>query len=122
MAGYACNKYAYYDGTAKLAEAWIAKDLKFPVKMHIKSGRSDGSIKIITNSGDTIVKLSNIKKVSVNATLFEIPAGYAKAEEPKRPAKKKLVALSSVSGTVKGKAPWGTSHCRRGRDEGGGEP
>ena len=107
VAGYACDKYEYYDGTAKLAEAWIAKDLKFPVKMHIKSGRSDGSIKVKTNIGDTIVKLSNIKKVSVNATLFEIPAGYAKAKEPKRPAVKKPVALSSVSGTVKGKAPWG---------------
>jgi len=107
VAGYVCNKYEYYDGTAKLAEAWVARDLNFPVKMHIKSGRSDGSIKVKTNIGDTIVKLSNIKKVSVNATLFEIPAGYAKAEKPKRPAGKKPVALSSVSGTVKGKAPWG---------------
>ena len=107
VAGYTCNKYAYYDGTAKLAEAWIAGDLKFPVKMHIKSGRSDGPIKVKTNIGDTIVKLSNIKKVSVNATLFEIPAGYVKEKKPKRPAKNKPVALSAVSGTVKGKAPWG---------------
>jgi hypothetical protein len=107
VAGYMCNKYEYYDGTAKLAEAWVARDLKFPVKMHIKSGRSDGTIKVKTNIGDTIVKLSNIKKVSVNPALFEIPAGYAKAEKPKRPAGKKPVALSAVSGTVKGKAPWG---------------
>jgi len=107
MAGYACDKYAYYDGTAKLAEAWIAKDLNFPVKMHIKSGRSDGSIKIKTNVGDTTVKLSNIREGSVNATLFEIPAGYAKVKEPKRKAVKKPSALPSVTGTVKGKAPWG---------------
>ena len=107
VAGYVCNKYEYYDGTAKLAEAWVARDLKFPVKMHIKSGRSDGNIKVKTNIGDTIVKLSNIKKVSVDVTLFEIPAGYAKAEEPKRPAAKKPISLSAVSGTVKGKAPWG---------------
>ncbi len=107
VAGYVCNKYEYYDGTAKLAEAWVARDLKFPLKMHIKSGRSDGNIKVKTNIGDTIVELSNIREVSVNVTLFEIPAGYAKAEEPKRPAGKKPISLSSVSGTVKGKAPWG---------------
>ena len=107
VAGYVCTKYEYYDGTAKLAEAWIARDLKFPVKMHIKSGRSDGNIKVKTNIGDTIVELSNIKKVSVDVTLFEIPAGYAKAEKPKRPAGEKPIALSSISGTVKGKAPWG---------------
>jgi len=107
VAGYVCDKYEYYDGTAKLAEAWVSRDLKFSLKVFIKSGRNDGSIKVKTNIGDTTVELSNIREVPVNVTLFEIPAGYAKAEEPKRPAGKKQVSLSSVSGTVKGKAPWG---------------
>jgi len=30
VAGYVCNKYAYYDGTAKLAEAWVARDPQIP--------------------------------------------------------------------------------------------
>ncbi len=107
VAGYLCDKYEYYDGTAKLAEAWISRDLKFPLKVFIKSGRNDVNIKVKTNIGDTTVELNNIREVPVNVALFEIPAGYAKAEEPKRPAGKKQVSLSSVSGTVKGKAPWG---------------
>jgi len=104
LSGYLCEKYGYYDGTAKLAESWVARVLDFPIKFFIKSGRDDKTIKIKTNISDTKVELSNIKKSPVDAKLFAIPSGYT--AEPKPKAKEKA-PLTAVKQLVKGTAPWG---------------
>jgi hypothetical protein len=106
LAGYLCEKYGYYDGQAKLAESWVARALDFPIKLFIKSGRDDTTIKIKTNISDTKVELSNIKKSPVDVGLFVIPSGYVKAAEPKLKAKEKT-PLTGVTQSVKGTAPWG---------------
>lgn len=107
VAGYACDKYEYFDGSAKLAEVWFARDLQFPIKIHIVSGRDSGSIKVKTNIGDTRVELRNIKEGTVDPNLFRIPEGYSKAKRPEAPKKKAAASLPSVSGMEKGTSPWG---------------
>jgi hypothetical protein len=106
LAGYPCEKYGYYDGSAQLAESWVAQALDFPIKFFIKSGRDDTNIKVKTNISDTKVELSNIKKSPVDGGLFEIPPGYVKAVETKPKAKEKT-PLTAVKQLVKGTAPWG---------------
>ncbi len=107
LAGYACDKYEYFDGSAKLAEVWFSKDLQFPVKIHIVSGRGEGSINVKTNIGDTWVELRNIKEGPVDPGLFSIPEGYAQAKTPEAPKKKAAASLPSVSLMEKGTSPWG---------------
>ncbi|MBT8489798.1 MAG: DUF4412 domain-containing protein, partial [Deltaproteobacteria bacterium] len=106
LAGYLSEKYGYYDGTAKLAESWVARVLNFPIKLFIKSGRNDTNIKVRTNISDTKVELSNIKKSPVDAGLFAIPSGYVQEAKPKLKAKEKT-PLTAVKQLVKGTAPWG---------------
>ena len=107
LAGYACDKYEYFDGPAKLAEVWFSKDLQFPVKIHIVSGRGDGSINVKTNIGDTRVELRNIKEGPVDPDLFRIPEGYVRSKRAESPKKKAVSSLPSVSGMKKGTSPWG---------------
>ncbi len=108
IAGYTCDRYAYYDQEFKLADVWFAEKLQsFPVKVHMVSGRNDGSIKVKTNWGDTRVALSNIKEGPVDAALFAIPRGFTKELDPVEARKKAVAALPAVSGTLKGTAPWG---------------
>ncbi|OPX34071.1 MAG: hypothetical protein B1H11_11505 [Desulfobacteraceae bacterium 4484_190.1] len=107
LEGYACDKYEYFDGSAKLAEVWLARDLQFPIKIHIVSGRGEGSINVKTNIGDTRVELRNIKEGPVDPGLFRIPEGYARAKRPEPPKKKVAASLPSVSGMEKGTSPWG---------------
>ncbi|MCJ7596569.1 MAG: DUF4412 domain-containing protein, partial [Desulfobacterales bacterium] len=107
LAGYACDKYEYFDGSAKLAEVWFSRILQFPVKIHIVSGRGEGNINVKTNIGDTRVELRNIKEGHVDPGLFRIPEGYAQAKPPEAPKKKAATSLPSVSGMEKGTSPWG---------------
>ena len=107
LAGYACDKYEYFDGSAKLAEVWYSRELQFPIKIHIVSGRGEGSINVKTNIGDTRVELRNIKEGPVDPGLFRIPEGYARAKRPEAPKKKAAASLPSVSGMEKGTSPWG---------------
>ena len=107
LAGYACDKYEYFDGSAKLAEVWFSGKLQFPVKIHIVSGRDEGGINVKTNIGDTRVELRNIKEGPVYPGLFRIPEGYAQAKPPEAPKKKAATSLPSVSGMEKGTSPWG---------------
>lgn len=107
LAGYACDKYEYFDGSAKLAEVWFSRILQFPVKIHIVSGRGEGNINVKTNIGDTRVELRNIKEGPVDPGLFRIPEGYAQAKPPEAPKKKAATSLPSVSGMEKGTSPWG---------------
>ncbi len=108
IAGYTCDRYAYYDQKFKLAEVWFARNLNsFPLRAHTVSGRKDGSIKIKTNWGDSKVELSNIKEGPVDAALFAVPRGFAKELDPAEARKKAVAALPAVSKTVKGVAPWG---------------
>ena len=107
LAGYACDKYEYFDGSAKLAEVWFSKDLQFPIKIHIVSGRGEGSINVKNNIGDTRVELRNIKEGPVDPGLFGIPEGYARAKRPEAPKKKGAASLPSVSGMEKGTSPLG---------------
>ena len=107
LAGYACDKYEYFDGSAKLAEVWFSRILQFPVKIHIVSGRGEGNINVKTNIGDTRVELRNIKEGPVDHGLFRIPEGYAQAKPPEAPKKKAATSLPSVSGMEKGTSPWG---------------
>jgi ankyrin repeat protein len=108
IAGYTCDRYGYYDQEFKLADVWFAEKLQsFPVKVHMVSGRKDGSIQVKTNWGDTRIALSNIKEGPVDAALFAIPLGFTKELDPAEARKKAVAALPAVSGTLKGTAPWG---------------
>ena len=107
LAGYVCDKYEYFDGSAKLAEVWYSRELQFPIKIHIVSGRGEGSINVKTNIGDTRVELRNIKEGPVDPGLFRIPEGYARAKRPEALKKKAAASLPSVSGMEKGTSPWG---------------
>ncbi len=108
IAGYTCERYGYYDKEFKLADVWFASKLNsFPLKVHMVSGRKDGSIKVTTNWGDTKIELSNIKEGPVDATLFAVPSGFIKELSPAQARKKAAAALPAVSGTLKGTAPWG---------------
>jgi len=107
LAGYACDKYEYFDGSAKLAEVWFSRDLQFPVKIYIVSGRGEDAINVKANIGDTWVELRNIKEGPVDPGLFSIPEGYAQAKRPEAPKRKVAASLPSVSGMEKGTSPWG---------------
>lgn len=108
IAGYACDHYGFYDQDFKLADVWFAPDLdNFPVKAHIVSGRDDGAIQVKSNIGDTKLELSDISEEPIEAALFSVPRGYAKAEAPAKVRKKTAGSLQTVAEVVKGEAPWG---------------
>jgi len=111
VAGYPCAHEAFYDQDFKLADAWFAPDLqRFPVKMHVVSGRHDGGIRVQSPLGDTRLELSNIQRGPIDAALFTVPEGYTRSTSSEN-ASQPIVA----SGQYKGVAPWGR-RIRKGQD------
>jgi outer membrane lipoprotein-sorting protein len=72
--GYLCDKYAFtfHDSSMGTQYQWISKKLNLMIKM--------------ASEGSTVFKMAtemrNIKEQPVPDSLFELPAGYTKVEEP----------------------------------------
>jgi len=103
VAGLSCTHEAFYDKDFKLADGWFAPDLgRFPVQMHLVSGRRDGAVQAHSSLGDTRLALSNIRRESIDPALFTLPQGYTRTTSPADASQ-----AVSVPGQFKGSAPWG---------------
>ena len=103
VAGLSCTHEAFYDKNFKLADGWFALDLgRFPVKLHIVSGRRDGAVQAQSPLGDTHLASSNIQRKSIDPALFAVPEGYTQTASPANASE-----VASVPGQFKGTAPWG---------------
>jgi negative regulator of sigma E activity len=75
VSGYDCQKiqYVYHDKSLGTLTQWVAKKLKYPIKMEHKG-----------QAGEMSMEYRNIKEGSVSDSLFDLPKGYEKMEMPGR--------------------------------------
>jgi hypothetical protein len=94
ISGYECGKFKFESGNQELMTAWKAKKLGFFLKITMPDKKQ------------SFIQLKNIKEGPVDEVQFQIPAGYAKKEDPRKKREREEAALAVVTTTVKGEAPW----------------
>ncbi|OYD17477.1 hypothetical protein CH333_00880 [candidate division WOR-3 bacterium JGI_Cruoil_03_44_89] len=68
--GYECSKYVISMQGQDVMTRWVSQKLEFPIKIvnHVKQNK--------------FMELTNIQEGSVDDSLFQVPSGYTKWEEP----------------------------------------
>jgi hypothetical protein len=94
ISGYECGKFKFETDTQELMTVWKAKKLGFVLKI------------TLPDTQQSFVELKNIKEGPVDDMRFQVPAGYAKKEDPRKKREREEAALPVVTTTVKGEAPW----------------
>jgi ankyrin repeat protein len=92
--GFECEKSSFYSNDQLLMTQWVSKKLKFHLKIAFHG------------AGGKTVELENIKEGPVDEALFQVPAGYAKKEDPQKKREEERAALAAVTTEVKGEMPW----------------
>lgn len=93
--GYQCDRFKFSrpKESKTVLMVWNSKKLQFKIKQVMYA-----------DNGDATMEVKNIVEGPVDAALFQVPAGYAKAKGPERKAKKP--PPPGITTTVKGSAPW----------------
>ena len=94
ISGYECGKFKFETDEQELMTVWKAKKLGFVLKISLPDKKQ------------SFVQLKNIKEGPVDEVRFQVPAGYAKKEDPKKKREREEAALPVVTTTVKGESPW----------------
>ena len=94
ISGYECGKFKFETDEQELMTVWKAKKLGFVLKISLPDKKQ------------SFVQLKNIKESPVDEVQFQVPAGYARKEDPKEKREREEAALPVVTTTVKGEAPW----------------
>jgi len=92
--GYECDKFKFETGEQELMTVWRSKKLGFFLKITLPDKKQ------------SFIELKNIKESPVDDGQFLVPAGYAKKEDPGKMREREEAALSVITTTVKGEAPW----------------
>ena len=92
--GYACDKFKFESEEKELMTVWKAKKLGFFLKI------------ILADKKQSFIQLKNIKERPVDEAHFQLPAGYAKKEDPGKKREREEAALAAVTTTARGEAPW----------------
>jgi ankyrin repeat protein len=88
ISGYECDKSSLYHEDQLLMTQWVSKKLMFHLKI------------VTQGSGGRTMELKNILEGPVDDALFQVPAGFAKIEEPKE------LVPTGITTSMKGTAPW----------------
>ncbi len=95
--GYTAEKWTYKDGSDK-GEAWMTKDIggfqlfDNPMQENQPQWQKDLQAEgyfplLVYENGDKVFEVTNIDKKSLDASMFEPPAGYQKMDMPMVPQK-----------------------------------
>jgi len=93
IAGIKCEKMIFSDGGKDIMTAWVAKSYGLPIR-------------IVNPENSDRAELKNIKEVRIDKAKFQVPAGYTEQEDPARKRDREEAALSLLTSTATGKAPW----------------
>ncbi len=80
--GFVCQKLETYNQGYKIMTQWVSDELAFPIKIIIHQDEKE-----------TIIKLSNIKKETLQDKLFSIPSSFTQMEDPYLAVKRKEAAM-----------------------------
>ncbi len=94
ISGYECGKFKFETDGQELMTVWKAKKLGFFLKISLPDKKQ------------SFIQLKNIKEGPVDEARFQVPAGYARKEDPRKKREREEAALAVVTTTVKGEAPW----------------
>ncbi len=93
ISGFKCKKLKFEAQGKELMTVWKSKKLGFVLKI------------MLPDKKKSFIHLKNIKEGPVNEVLFQIPAGYAKKEDPKKKREREEAALPVLTTTISGSTP-----------------
>lgn len=94
ISGFKCKKIKYEAQGKELMTVWKSIKLGFVLKLTLPDKKK------------SFLQLKNIKEGAVNNALLQVPAGYAKKEDPRKKREREEAALNVITRSVRGSAPW----------------
>ncbi|NNK85535.1 MAG: hypothetical protein HKO91_08305 [Desulfobacterales bacterium] len=94
ISGFKCKKIKYEAQGKELMTVWKSNKLGFVLKLTLPDKKK------------SFLQLKNIKEGAVNKALLQVPAGYAKKEDPRKKREREEAALNVITRSVRGSAPW----------------
>jgi len=93
ISGFKCKKIKYEAQGREMMTVWKSKKLDFFLKI------------MLPDKKKSFIQLKNIKEGPVDKVLLQVPAGYAKKEDPAKKREREEAALSVLTTTISGIAP-----------------
>ena len=94
ISGFECKKIKFEAQGQEMMTVWKSKKLGFVLKITLPDKKK------------SFIHLKNIKEGSVDEVLLKVPVGYAKKEDPAKKREREEAALSVLTTTISGSAPW----------------
>jgi hypothetical protein len=94
ISGFECKKMKFEAQGQETMTVWKSEKLGFVLKITLPDKKK------------SFIHLKNIKEGLVDKALLQVPAGYAKKEDPAKKREREEAALSVLTSTVRGSAPW----------------
>ena len=94
ISGFKCKKIKYEAQGKELMTVWKSNKLGFVLKLTLPDKKK------------SFLQLKNIKEGAVSKASLQVPAGYAKKEDPAKKREREEAALNVITSTVRGSAPW----------------
>jgi len=93
ISGFECKRLKFEAQGQEMMTVWKSKKLGFILKITLPDKKK------------SFIHLKNIKEGPVDKVLFQVPAGYAKKEDPKKKREREEAALPVLTTTISGSAP-----------------
>ena len=93
ISGFECKRLKFEAQGQEMMTVWKSKKLGFVLKITLPDKKK------------SFIHLKNIKEGPVDKALFQVPAGYAKKEDPAKKREREEAALSLLTTTISGSAP-----------------
>ncbi len=93
ISGFECKKLKFEAQGQEMMTVWKSKKLGFVLKITLPDKKK------------SFIHLKNIKEGPVDEVLFQVPAGYAKKEDPQKKREREEAALPVLATTISGSAP-----------------
>jgi len=94
ISGFECKKIKFEAQGQEMMTVWKSRKLGFLLKI------------MLPDKKKSFIHLKNIKEGAVDKALLQVPAGYAKKEDPAKKREREEAALSVITSMVRGSAPW----------------
>lgn len=94
ISGFECKKLKFEAQGQEMMTVWKSKKLGFVLKITLPDKKK------------SFIHLKNIKEGPVDEVLLKVPVGYAKKEDPAKKREREEAALSVLTTTISGSAPW----------------
>ncbi|MFH1673761.1 MAG: ankyrin repeat domain-containing protein [Pseudomonadota bacterium] len=93
ISGFECRRLKFEAQSQEMMTVWKSKKLGFVLKI------------TLPDKNKSFIHLKNIKEGPVDEVLFQVPAGYAKKEDPQKKREREETALHALTTTISGSAP-----------------